>query len=181
MWERHIRLADHRSAQHERGSADYDRSEMSHSIRFGKLLVFPSARLVERDGQPLPLGSRAFDVLIALLRSQGHVVSKEEIIRHVWPSTVVEEANLRVQMALLRKMLGSERDLIKTVPGRGYLAVIEHQAFATSVSKAAASMNVSRFGPDVISRSSEGIHGWRLGFRLMRTGAVPPRLTIGYE
>jgi DNA-binding winged helix-turn-helix (wHTH) protein len=55
------------------------------------------------------------------LRSRGKIVSKDEIVRHVWPTTCVEESNLRFQMASLRKVLGTYRDSIKTIPGRGYL------------------------------------------------------------
>jgi DNA-binding winged helix-turn-helix (wHTH) protein len=56
-----------------------------------------------------------------LVQARGTVVTKEVIARQVWPSTIVEESNLRFQMACLRKALGVDRDLIKTVPGRGYL------------------------------------------------------------
>jgi DNA-binding winged helix-turn-helix (wHTH) protein len=55
------------------------------------------------------------------LLSRGKIVSKDEIVRHVWPTTCVEESNLRFQMASLRKVLGAYRDSIKTIPGRGYL------------------------------------------------------------
>jgi DNA-binding winged helix-turn-helix (wHTH) protein len=77
------------------------------------------------ESRPVPLGSRAFDLLEVLLRHRGAVVSKEQIVRSVWPSTTVEESNLRFQMAALRKALGSDRDLIKTIPGRGYVLAAE--------------------------------------------------------
>jgi DNA-binding winged helix-turn-helix (wHTH) protein len=73
------------------------------------------------EEQPVECGSRAFDLLHVLLLSRGKVVSKDDIVRHVWPTTCVEESNLRFQMASLRKVLGTYRDLIKTIPGRGYL------------------------------------------------------------
>src|SRR5271156_6505438 len=95
------------------------------AIRFRRFQLFPSARLLLRDGRPIEIGSRAFDLLTILLASRGSVVSKEEIFRHVWPSTVVEESNLRWQMVSLRKVLGEEGDLIKTIPGRGYLFACE--------------------------------------------------------
>ncbi len=53
------------------------------------------------------------------------MIGKKQILESVWPSTVVEESNLRFQMARLRHALGPDRDLIKTVPGRGYLFVLE--------------------------------------------------------
>jgi DNA-binding response OmpR family regulator len=95
------------------------------AIRFRRFQLFPSARLLLRDGRPIEIGSRAFDLLTILLASRGSVVSKEEIFRHVWPSTVVEESNLRWQMVSLRKVLGEDGDLIKTIPGRGYLFACE--------------------------------------------------------
>ena len=95
------------------------------AIRFRRFQLFPSARLLLRDGRPIEIGSRAFDLLTILLASRGSVVTKEEIFRHVWPSTVVEESNLRWQMVSLRKVLGEDGDLIKTIPGRGYLFACE--------------------------------------------------------
>ena len=59
--------------------------------------------------------------MVALLRARGQLVDKTEIVRSVWPSTTVDESNIRFQVASLRKALGPEGDLIKTIPGRGYL------------------------------------------------------------
>ncbi|MBC9034444.1 winged helix-turn-helix domain-containing protein [Sphingomonas sp. JC676] len=85
-------------------------------------------------GAPVEIGSRAFDLLIVLLRSRGEIVSKEEIVRRVWPSTTVDESNLRFQMTVLRRVLGKDRDRIKTVPGRGYLFVDDEGFAADKVS-----------------------------------------------
>lgn len=63
-----------------------------------------------------------------LMSSPGAVVSKQEIIRRVWPTTLVEECNIRFQVATLRKALGEDRDLIKAVSGRGYLLAVEASA-----------------------------------------------------
>ncbi|WP_260600098.1 winged helix-turn-helix domain-containing protein [Sphingomonas endolithica] len=90
---------------------------------FGKFSVCPGARVLRLGTVPVPLGSRAFDLLIVLLRSRGRLVTKDEIVREVWPSTFVDESNLRFQMGVLRKALGPERDRIKTIPGRGYIFV----------------------------------------------------------
>jgi DNA-binding response OmpR family regulator len=73
------------------------------------------------------LGSRAFDLLLCLLRSRGKVVSKNDIVAEVWPTTFVEESNLRFQMATLRKALGADGDIIKTIPGRGYLLIEDEE------------------------------------------------------
>jgi DNA-binding winged helix-turn-helix (wHTH) protein len=98
-----------------------DRLGRNGPMRFGDHVVLPAARTLLFRGAPIALGSRAFDLLIALLESRGEIVSKEELIRRVWPSTVVEEGNLRFQMARLRTALGCDRSRIKTVSGRGYL------------------------------------------------------------
>jgi DNA-binding response OmpR family regulator len=85
----------------------------------------PGARKLFYGGRSVELGSRAFDLLLCLLRSRGRVVSKNEIVAEVWPTTFVEESNLRFQMATLRKALGADSDIIKTIPGRGYLLIEE--------------------------------------------------------
>ncbi len=73
--------------------------------------------------EPLGIGSRALDVLCVLVERHGDLVSKDEIMAAVWPQTVVEEANLTVQISTLRRVLGqgpSNGGWIQTVPGRGY-------------------------------------------------------------
>lgn len=100
-------------------------SDRNRSIAFDRFVAQPCARMLLRDGHPLELGARAFDMLMVLLASRGEIVSKDEIMAYVWPTTTVDESNLRFQMAVLRKALGKGRSLIKTVPGRGYLLVDE--------------------------------------------------------
>lgn len=95
--------------------------EWRETLAFRRCRLVPAARLLLRDDQPVALGSRAFDLLHVLLRSRGALVGKNEIVNEVWPQTTVEESNLRFQMASLRKALGPDRDLVKTIPGRGYL------------------------------------------------------------
>jgi predicted ATPase len=89
-------------------------------IRIGPLHVLLEKREVRCNGVPVRMGSRAFDILELLIRARGELVSKEDIMRCVWPQTIVEENNLQVQIAALRKALGADRDLIVTMPGRGY-------------------------------------------------------------
>lgn len=85
---------------------------------FGRCVVQASARQLLVDGQPVRLGARAFDVLMALLQRSDTVVSKNELLDTVWPGLVVEENNLQVQVSALRKLLGPQT--IVTIPGRGY-------------------------------------------------------------
>jgi len=72
------------------------------------------------DGVPVELGTRAFDLLLVLLDADGSLVTKEELLRRVWPGIVVSEENLKVQVSALRKALGADRDVIRTEFGRGY-------------------------------------------------------------
>ncbi|MGV2290184.1 winged helix-turn-helix domain-containing protein [Trinickia sp. YCB016] len=89
-------------------------------IQVGQLNVFLENREVRSNGEALNIGSRAFDILEVLIRAEGALVSKDEIMRAVWPNVVVQENNLQVHIAALRKALAADRDLIRTVPGRGY-------------------------------------------------------------
>src|ERR1700759_2276440 len=90
------------------------------SIRFGRFQVVPHRRELLVDGQPVKLGGRAFDVLMILIETPGTVIDKDELMRRVWPDRVVEENNLQVQISTLRSVLGPQRQLIRTVAGRGY-------------------------------------------------------------
>ena len=66
------------------------------TISFGPIRRFPARRLLLEGEQPVRLGSRAFDILAALVECAGEVASKEELIARAWPETFVEEANLKI-------------------------------------------------------------------------------------
>src|SRR6202011_653640 len=95
-------------------------SEAPASVAFGRFRVLPHRRELLADGQPINLGGRAFDVLMALIEARGAVVSKDALMARVWPDRVVEENNLQSQIMALRKVFGAERDFIRTISGRGY-------------------------------------------------------------
>ena len=104
------------------------------SIRFENWEIRPSERTVLFDGKRVALGSRAFDVLLILVRRAGAVVTKRELIDLAWPGLVVEENNLSVQVAALRKALGAKS--ISTAPGVGYrLSAPQRRTSAPSVEK----------------------------------------------
>src|SRR3989442_13089040 len=92
------------------------------AISFGPFRLLAGQRLLLEGDRPVRLGSRAFDILAALVERAGEVVGKEELIARAWPQTFVEEANLKIQVSALRRALadgqGGHR-LIATVPGRG--------------------------------------------------------------
>ncbi|RKR37924.1 winged helix-turn-helix domain-containing protein [Paraburkholderia sp. BL17N1] len=92
-------------------------------IRIGPLQVDLASRELFLDGQPVRIGSRAFDILAVLIGANGALVSKSAMLEQVWPDTIVEENNLQVHMSALRKVLGESRNLIQTVSGRGYRLV----------------------------------------------------------
>jgi TolB-like protein/Tfp pilus assembly protein PilF len=85
---------------------------------FGACVLQRHERRLLRDGQPVMVGARAFDVLCALVDHAGELVSKKQLFELVWPGLVVEENNLQVHVSSLRRILGP--DAIATVPGRGY-------------------------------------------------------------
>src|SRR4051794_24654828 len=86
--------------------------------RFDRFRLLPDARTLLCDDEPVKLGGRAYDTLLALVEHHDRAVSKQELMDRVWPKLVVEENNLQVQIASLRKALGPSS--ISTVPGRGY-------------------------------------------------------------
>lgn len=99
-------------------------SETSRNIMtFGPFRLNLSERLLERDGMPVQIGGRAFDILAALLERPGEVVSKQQLIARVWPNITVEESSLRVHIGNLRRIIDDGTDgnrYIANVPGRGY-------------------------------------------------------------
>ncbi len=89
-------------------------------VAFGPFRMSVRQRILSDARGPVSLSSRAFDVLQALIEHREAVVSKEDLMRQVWGNIVVEENNLHVQIAAIRKVLGAENRYIVTVPGKGY-------------------------------------------------------------
>ena len=101
-------------------------SQSNDVVSFGPFSLFAAERLLKKADEPIPLGDRALDLLIALAERAGEVVTHKELNSTVWPDVTVEEGNLRFQMATLRKALGDGRDgvrYVSTVAGRGYCFV----------------------------------------------------------
>jgi DNA-binding winged helix-turn-helix (wHTH) protein len=93
------------------------------AMYFGPFCLLPTQRLLREGDRAVRLGSRALDLLIALIARRGELVSKEELMAQVWPNTYVEEANLTVHIAALRRALGDGQKgyrYIINIPGRGY-------------------------------------------------------------
>src|ERR1700737_4019972 len=95
-------------------------------ICFGAFRLSVAERVLEKGGVRVRLGSRALDILIALIERPTEVVSKRELIERVWPDVAVDEGSLRVHISALRKALGegrSDRRYVNNVSGRGYCFV----------------------------------------------------------
>lgn len=98
------------------------------SYSFGAFRVDPHRRALWRDGKVVPLAPKAFEMLLLLVESEGRVLEKQGLMDHLWPGSVVEEANLSQTVYLLRRALaeGSDgRQYIETIPKRGYRFVAE--------------------------------------------------------
>lgn len=99
-------------------------------IAFGPFRLLPAQFLLLEGDKPVSLGSRALEILIALLERQGELVSKRELMARVWPGVFVEPANLTVHISGLRRALRDGRDgnrFIINIPGRGYRFVASIQ------------------------------------------------------
>src|SRR5215813_8728275 len=93
------------------------------NFRFGDFELDCARRLLLKDGKPVPLYSKTFDLLLTLVENHGQVLTKDELLEKVWAGQFVEEGNLKVQISTLRKIFGEkkgENRFIVTVPGRGY-------------------------------------------------------------
>lgn len=97
---------------------DSFKTSTTRHYRFGRFELCPAQRRLLVDGVGASLGSRAFDLLVALIERRAEVLTKDELLDRVWPGLVVEEANVQVQVSLLRKVIGA--DAVATVQRRGY-------------------------------------------------------------
>src|ERR1700709_288625 len=92
-------------------------------FRFGPFELNAGERSLTKANQAVPLGGRAYDILIALLENAGEVVGKAELIARAWPDVTVEEGSLRVHLSTLRKALGDGQfgnKYIANIQGHGY-------------------------------------------------------------
>ena len=96
--------------------------------RFDGFELSPSGRAFLRNGKPVAVSPKAFEVLTYLVINPGRVVTKDELLKAVWPDSFVEESNLAQHISWLRKALGDKSNYIVTVPGRGYQFTAKVQA-----------------------------------------------------
>jgi DNA-binding winged helix-turn-helix (wHTH) protein len=109
------------------------RRRLLRTFRFGPFLLQPERQLLLKLDAPVRIGGRALDLLTLLVERAGELVSKQELISRAWPDTFVEDGNLKVNIAGLRRALGecpAGPRFIATVIGRGYRFVAPVDAFA---------------------------------------------------
>ena len=145
------------------------------AISFGPFRLIPAQRLLLEGNKPVRLGSRAFETLVALVERAGEVIGKEELLARVWPRTLVEESNLKIQVSTLRRALGDGQGghrYVVTIPGQGYNFV--------------APVNLEEASPDPSPPAivSTGVHNLPLALTRMigrdaAVGALVSRLSQG--
>src|SRR5215207_3952108 len=102
--------------------------QIKHFYEFGPFRIDPLKRRLLRDGEPMRLTPKAFDLLLVLVEESGRTIEKNELLEKVWPGTAVEENNLNQNITALRKSLGDSRQesqYIATIPGVGYRFVAD--------------------------------------------------------
>jgi DNA-binding winged helix-turn-helix (wHTH) protein len=143
-------------------------SSLGTCVTFGPFRLYPTARVLERDGQPLQLGSRALDLLITLIEHAGEIVDHRALIASAWRGLVVDAGNLRVQMTNLRKKLGDGEQgarYIANVPGRGY-------SFVAPLGRDAADEPASRGATVTVSASLSTLRKFSNGVCCIDLGGV---------
>src|SRR5215813_12221195 len=110
----------------------------NHTYEFGRFRLKVADRVLLREGELVPLTPKVFDILVTLVEHGGQVVSKDDLMKRVWPNTFVEEGNLTQNISLLRKALGESPggvQFIETVPRRGYRFVADtNQSWGDEIS-----------------------------------------------
>src|SRR6266852_576584 len=115
--------------------------ETKHFYEFGPFRLDPTERLLLRNNQPVPLAPKAFETLVLLVENSGHLLTKDELMKRLWPETFVEEVNLAQNISAIRRALegknGGEQ-YIETVPKGGYRFTAETRKIVREPPKIAA-------------------------------------------
>lgn len=99
-----------------------------HSFKFGDFLLDAKEKILLRNGKPLPITPKAFQLLLILLENRGHLLEKDALIKAMWADSFVEEVNLAFTVSVLRKVLGDDKQkpiFIETISRRGYRFIAE--------------------------------------------------------
>jgi DNA-binding winged helix-turn-helix (wHTH) protein len=160
-------------------------------FEFGDFTLSPKERLLLHAGEPVILTAKAFDLLVALVRRSGHLVSKDELLREVWPATFVQEVNLTVNISALRKVLRrgrADQELIRTVSAHGYRfvapvvtrnATVTHQIGRATTENADAYRAYLQGRHEWSQRSEEALK--RAAERFLHAIALDPNFAAAYS
>jgi DNA-binding winged helix-turn-helix (wHTH) protein/TolB-like protein len=102
---------------------------------FGPFQLDPAERRLIRDGKPIGLTPKSFDLLVVLVENRGHLLEKEKLLERVWPNQFVEESNLSFNISVLRKALGEGQEgqrYIETVPKKGFRFVVDVEEYRSN-------------------------------------------------
>src|SRR5215469_1338267 len=138
--------------------ADWPAPSTKPCFSFGPFRLFPARQLLLEGETPVRLGSRAVEILAGLVERPGELVSRDELVARVWPNTIVEESNLKVNVAALRRALGEGR------PGRRYIATVSGRGY-----RFVAPVELSEPGSSPALRSTASGHSHNLPVSLTRT------------
>src|SRR6266571_3503187 len=119
-------------------------------LRFGPFELNVAERSLKKVDQVIPLGGRAYDILIALLENAGEIVAKSELIAKAWPDVTVEEGSLRVHLSALRKALGDGQfgnKYIASIQGHGYSFIAPVARLSADHDRGNASAGMSNLPP----------------------------------
>ena len=134
--------------------------------RFGELRIDALARTLRRDQEIVALNRRAFDVLLYFVQNPGRVLTRDELLKNVWPDTYVDENSLAQSISALRRALDEkpgDNSYIVTLPGRGYQFVSQVQVIAPE--------NLA-IVPDAATAASHGTQGVLFQQQIIRTSVV---------
>src|SRR5262249_15730121 len=127
---------------------------------FGPYRLDAAERLLWRDGEVVPLQPKTFDVLLALVGRPGRLLEKDELMKAVWPDTVVEEVNLANNISILRKTISENgQQFIETVPKRGYRFVAEVREVVSD------GLNPTAYSPVAVEEKKEGVEATKRSSR----------------
>jgi DNA-binding winged helix-turn-helix (wHTH) protein/TolB-like protein/Tfp pilus assembly protein PilF len=157
--------------------------------QFGPFHLEPEEHLLRHTDRPIPLTPKAFDLLVFLVQNQGRLMTKEQIMKAVWPGSYVEDANLTVWISVLRKALGDREGglrYIETVPKRGYrftapvrVAAVPEAGLATEVNSSQPLEKLAPMEPGLASAANTENAG-ALGAQPAANGVRIPRYrTLG--
>ena len=148
-------------------------------FEFGRFSLDPSVPLLMRHGETVPLTPKALEILLVLVRNAGSVVDKDTLLRTVWPTTFVEEANVAQHISTLRKILNDGEGgpiPIETVPKRGYrfsAAVIEVSDDPKPFASSHAPPRLSAFALGLVALSALALVGLALRHDWTGPGPLP--------